>query len=102
MDSVVNLPTIVIGFPLWSVVTGLLTITSASFLVGWHAFRVKQAVQDNIVQNNLNHQKQMELLAQQAEVLERLLKKIICLTRVQLKAIGNPKFRYNQECEDEE
>ena len=92
---VVDLATLAINIPVWSVVTGSVGLVSFGVGLALLAVSVKNSVKSNIAQNNINHNTQMQALINQNDYLEQ----IICLTQEQLYSIGKPNYHYDGKCE---
>ena len=93
--AAIDIAAVTVGIPIWSLITGAFGLITFGIGLGWLGFNVRRSVQSNIEQNNINHSTQMKALDHQ----NNLLQQIICLTKVQLYAIGNPKFKYKGECD---
>lgn len=108
-STAVNLAGLSLTISIWPFITGSVALVSFGIGLAWLGFNVRRSIQSNIDQNNMNHkrlmeqsninhERQMQAIEQQRKLTEH----IICLTRIQLYAIGEPSYRYKGECERKE
>lgn len=91
-----DISAVALNIPLWSLVTGASALVSFGIGLGWLGFNVRESIKSNIVQNNLNHETQMQALDQQNDLLQQ----IVCLSKEHLYSIGKPNYRYEGHCEN--